>query len=292
MDSLKYITPLSIFSLAYVTVVIAAKTHGNWHEHAGKNDYGNLVWCTWSLHMFEAWALCVFAFNCHINVVPVAANLIRPTKARVLKISAWVNWLQASFYLLIALTGYLSFLGATDQDILNDYGSKDPLMVLARFMLTLSMLVAIPLNMFPTVRCCLSVLQSCTGQTNLMVPSPQPTPAISPEASPNPARQGFDNAMLEPPSDTKKWPRILCATVLSLCSAGVAVFVPGVATILGLLGGSLSTFMMLWIPAFLIGKLCDHTTGNLLKQVILYALGVCSFVSVPLKIVKMCGVDY
>lgn len=125
LDALRHITPVSICSLLYVSVVIAAKAYSNWNSNEGKPGYGDITWCIWSLHMFQAWAMCVFAFNCHLNVVPVATTLIRPTKARVTKVSCWVNSVQVMFYLLIAMTGYLSFLGNTDQDIINDFSPSD-----------------------------------------------------------------------------------------------------------------------------------------------------------------------
>ena len=54
---------------------------------------------------FQAFSLCVFAFNCHLNVIPIADSLTRPTIDRVRKLSARVNVFQWLFYSLIGVTG-------------------------------------------------------------------------------------------------------------------------------------------------------------------------------------------
>lgn len=59
-----------------------------------------------SMLLGEAFSLCVFAFNCHLNVVPIADQLNRPTSDRLRKISARVNIFQWLFYSLIGVTGH------------------------------------------------------------------------------------------------------------------------------------------------------------------------------------------
>ena len=53
----------------------------------------------------QAFSLCVFAFNCHLNVIPIADSLTRPTTDRMRKLSARVNVFQWLFYSLIGVTG-------------------------------------------------------------------------------------------------------------------------------------------------------------------------------------------
>merc|ERR1719440_1170252 len=100
-------------ALVYVAVVVLARCFYFYHRHAQEADhaeYGELVVFDFNLDLFNAFAICVFAFNCHINVVPVASRLIRPTKERIRKVSWWVNGLQLAFYSIIGITGYLTFL--------------------------------------------------------------------------------------------------------------------------------------------------------------------------------------
>ena len=56
----------------------------------------------------QAFSLCVFAFNCHLNVIPIAERLVRPTRERMRKVSARVNIFQCAFYIVIGVTGLLA----------------------------------------------------------------------------------------------------------------------------------------------------------------------------------------
>jgi len=86
-SKLRYFSPVSIFSLLYLSLVIAVNAPGLYSAHAGTPDYGSIETVKLDSHFCEAFAICVFAFNCHLNVIPVAAVLESPTRARIVKVS-------------------------------------------------------------------------------------------------------------------------------------------------------------------------------------------------------------
>merc|ERR1719191_1745760 len=101
--------------------------------------------------------------------------MVRPTKVRFKKISHWVNVVQLCFYCLIGVSGYMSFLGQTNQDIITSYGEHDPMVSIGRAFLTCSMLVAIPINLLPTVRSGLQFKAFFSPNSPpLLLPSPEP----------------------------------------------------------------------------------------------------------------------
>merc|ERR1719331_186682 len=104
-----------------MTVAVKSAYHVNEHDPAR----GHIRLVIPSLNLPEAFSICVFAFNCHLNVVPVGGNMVRATKARIVKVSAVVNLVQVTFYLLIGVTGYLYFLDETPQDIVNGFPDND-----------------------------------------------------------------------------------------------------------------------------------------------------------------------
>ena len=148
LSRLKFLQPVSIMALIYMSLVVALKCPANFKTHAG----APIRFFTFSPHFFEAFSLCVFAFNCHLNVVPIADQLIRPTIERTKRLSARVNLFQWLFYSVIGVTGYLSFLDATSDDLLNNYEPRDYFVCAGRCFLTLTMMVAIPANLNPTVK--------------------------------------------------------------------------------------------------------------------------------------------
>jgi amino acid permease len=254
-----------------------------------------------SLDLFGAFSICVFAFNCHINVVPVAGRLIRPTKARIGKVATWVNVLQLAFYVLIGVTGYLTFLSKTPQDILKGFADNDPFMAIGRVLLTFTMMITIPINMNPTVRSLLQIRDYFYPDSPVLAPSPRSSPAASPQASPRmgaaaarPLRaddsMGSSPSLGSPGASEPALPRIIVTTLSIAAEVGIAIVVPGVADVIGLLGATVATAMMLVIPAYAIGKVLPATFGNRVQQAVLLFFALVSVASVPVKVLQMAKV--
>lgn len=262
LSALRHMTPFSILSLMYMATVVAAKCPALYHQSLSNPAAGNLQVVVADRHFFEAFAICVFAFNCHLNVVPVATRMIEPSRARIVKVSYRVNLLQVCFYSLIGITGYLSFLGTTPQDIIKGYPADDPFVAFGRFMLTGTMMVAIPVNLNPTMR-------SAIQLKNYF--SPPREPFIATESQPSTNDEVF---------------RVSITLISLFIQAVLAVLVPGVADVLSLLGATVATAMMLAIPAYAMGVVMEPKPTNKAIQVILYIFALVSVSSVPIKILR------
>jgi len=249
-----------------------------------------------SLLLPEAFSVCVFAFNCHINVVPVAGNMVRATKARIVKVSAMVNLVQFTFYLLIGVTGYLSFLEETPQDIVKGYPDNDVAIAVGRFMLTGSMIVGIPINTLPTVR---SGLQLVGHLCPRLLGDDGPLLAHDSAASAAAAANGDVPAgapgSASPVLGTSLRPQAeRVRIVLSVCflsmQAILAILVPGVVIVLSLLGATVVTAMMMVIPAYCMGCIQRMTPKKRMLQMTFYFFSLVSLASVPIKILTWCKV--
>ncbi|CAE8609015.1 unnamed protein product [Polarella glacialis] len=269
ISALRHVSPVSIMALIYMTLVIACKCPGNYHENVGTPAAGHLEVAKPTIHFFEAFSLCVFAFNCHLNVVPVAAQLIQPSTARIIKVSARVNILQLSFYCLIGITGYISFIGKTYSDILKNYSDTDGFVAFGRVMLTFTMMVAIPLNLNPTVKSALQIRDYLYPQEQLLETAPDAT------------------GEQRPRSESQ---RIVLTMICLYCQAVVAVLVPNVGTILSLLGATVATAMMLVIPAYCMGVVQPPTWRRRAQQAVLYIFALVSVTAVPITILELVGV--
>jgi len=84
------------------------------------------------------------------------------------------------------------------------------------------------------------------------------------------------------------YPRLVFTAVCLCLELGMALTAPGVAVVISLLGGSISTVMMLFIPAYGIGVLLEPSFSNKCKRIVLCVFGVLGFCSVPLKIYDLC----
>lgn len=270
LSKLKFLQPVSIMALVYMSVVVAVECPYSFTEHHNQHGFGEVRLFTFSLHVFEAFSLCVFAFNCHLNVIPIADSLTRPTIDRMRKLSARVNVFQWLFYSLIGVTGYLSFLDDTQSDILINYHPKDYLVAAGRCFLTLTMMVAIPANLNPTVKSGVQLKDSICRRDSPLLGSLSPTDGLS---------SGDQPAF-----------RITLSVICLACQAALAVVVPQVGTVLSLLGATVATAMMLIIPAYCMGVILEKTWKRQLTQVLLYICALMSMASIPFTILEALGV--
>ncbi|CAL1159672.1 unnamed protein product [Cladocopium goreaui] len=214
----------------------------------------------------QAFSLCVFSYVCHLNVTPVAKELVDPNDRRIEKISYRVVGVQFLIYLLLAVPGrsgqsgrssdafcYLTFGDKTAPNLLTNYPANDPWILASRVGLTFTVLVAVATNTNPTVRACLCLLE-------VIFPSLKES-----------AAEGLNTELLlktpplvkRPPEDEPQCRRYLryflsiaCLTMDTL----VAICVRDVASVVGFLGATMGTLMMMVIPGFLVYKMDIFST--------------------------------
>ncbi len=156
LSALKYCSVFAAFALMFTSFVIVVKTPSNFIE-GDRGSQIEIVNVNWKF--FEAVGNFVFAFNCHLNVSPVAAELSAPSSQRIAKITVASVMLQLVFYLLIATCGYLSFGDLdTQENILDSYPNNDALAIISRISLTITLFFGLPINLNPTLRAFLRVL--------------------------------------------------------------------------------------------------------------------------------------
>lgn len=281
LSIMRFISPVSIMALVYVTVVVVVQTPALYSSHAGDPTFGPVRPCILDLHACEAFAICVFAYNSHLNVVPVADALVRPTRVRIQRVGKRVNALQLLFYSLMGVSGYLSFLAATPQDILNGYDESSPFITVGRGLLSCTMLVAIPMNLQPAIRSGLRLLDYCRH-------GPQNEGGVSTESLAQSDGESFTSTA---PGEPTGLSRAILAGVCVVCQALLAVAVPGVADVLSLLGATVGTAMMLLIPAYCMRTCMPRNAANTARLTVFLFFAVLSVASVPVKVLRMLGVD-
>lgn len=308
LSAIRHITPVSIISLMYVALMIAARCWYYHSEHAEATnhaEYGEVKVFNISVRVFNAFAICIHALNCHINIVPVAGRLVRPTKERIRKVASRVNVFQVFFYILLGWAGYYSFLAKTPGNILEAFEIDDPYMAVGRLLLSCTMIIAVALNMHPSVHCGLQVRDYFFPNSPVLQRSPSFPRRLTEETKAPPSPKSLPSN----PNQTASWspaspttsvgggslpegdapalPRI-CLTISCLViDAFIAIKVPDIAAIIGLLGGTVSTVMMMVIPAYAIGKALPYSFGNRCQQALLLCFACITFFAVPVSILQM-----
>merc|ERR1712224_385347 len=112
-----------------------------------------------------------------MNVIPVGAALVRPTRARIMKVSWRVNMVQFVFYTAFGAAGYLAFLKKTPSNILTAFPADEPTFVISRSLLSCGILSCLAMNLHPAVQCLIRFFAFLRGS---QAPRPsQTTPAHS-----------------------------------------------------------------------------------------------------------------
>ena len=161
INKLRFTSTLGIFSLSVFVVILCVQlksfiyqyetedykeddpsTHINWFD-TSKAFGGDFLF-------FKATATILFAYNCHYAAFPVYDGLKNNTKARTNKVFIRSILLDAAFYLIVGICGYLTQpLGTPDLIIFRNQlrnDKQDLVMSICRIFLTITLIAKIPAN--------------------------------------------------------------------------------------------------------------------------------------------------
>eukprot|EP00928_Gymnodinium_smaydae_P063890 TRINITY_DN47368_c0_g1_i1.p1 TRINITY_DN47368_c0_g1~~TRINITY_DN47368_c0_g1_i1.p1 ORF type:complete len:489 (-),score=112.05 TRINITY_DN47368_c0_g1_i1:94-1560(-) len=259
LSALRYVAPIALIGLVYTATVVAVKCPELYASRVGEDGYGDVDFGHFGKNIFQSYAIGVFAYNCHLNVVPVVGELQDPSEARIVKVNFRVVAVQWVFYVLIAIGGYLSFLAATPQNLLKGYGTSDGLILVSRLMLSTTIIAAIPTNANPTVRSLMTLLEVPfpslrVGAGDGTPPAQQPLLASEAASGATAAAAAGAEAVTVPrqyPLNREGLRHLLTTCCLAVVVL-VAMYVREVAVVVGILGATVGTLMMMVMPTLLI----------------------------------------
>ena len=261
LSALQYISPVSTIALVLTAIVAVIRLPRMSEQLTPEEAHLDAVIV--GLPLLKCFTISPFAFICHMNVVSVAGELLHPTTMRASKIAFRAAVTQLVFYILIGIGGYLSFGQTVNQNFITNYPANDHLIVVCRLLLTLTIFFALPINTNPTANAFVHLLLT-TG----LVQEPRTTdierPLVVPATSDD-----------EPLRKT----RIGMAVYVLVQGLVVAIYAPGVADVISILGGSFGTLIMLVCPAIIYCKVCRDELGTSKAQIMIGLLMLASVIS-------------
>jgi amino acid permease len=219
------------------------------------------------LPLLKCFTISVFAFICHMNVVSVAGELIHPTAPRASKIALRAAATQLVFYIVIGISGYMSFGKTVNQNFITNYPINDMLIVACRLLLTLTIFFALPINTNPTANAFVHLLLT----TNIGVPRTPPPREFEDE--------NIQSPLLVEEAEPLKNTRIGMAIYVLIQGMIVAIYAPGVADVISILGGSFGTLIMLVCPAINYCKVFGEELSSRRAKIMISLLSFASLVS-------------
>ena len=179
------------------------------------------MWRQAELQLFTS-AAQVFSFMWHTNCVTVARELQDPSPTRCCLVVFVSTTVLLAAYTSLAFFGYETFGQRlrTVPTIMMLYSANDPIFMVVRFLLSISLFVAIPLNVYPVRESVLSLI-----------------------------RHNFPKYL-----DRVVNHQDFLSSILVVLPAILAINFPDVTQIITVIGGSLVSFLMIVFPVF-IGEL-------------------------------------
>ena len=227
------------------------------------------------LDVLRAVPIFVFSYTCHQNIVSITNELHQPTRARTgLVILASVLG-ALSIYLLISVSGYITFGPVVAPDVLATYPSG-ALVAVARIAISLVVTFSYPLQSHPSRGCILSLIAAARRRHGRSTNTPavrapagaalvaQPSGPHGGGAPPTPASSSGDSG----PSTSL---HIGVTTAFLLLSTAIALAVDDLGVVLSIVGATGSTIVSYILPGATYFLLCrDGAARNLgLLQLVL-----------------------
>jgi len=173
---------------------------------------GDVVYVNFSVNLFSALPLICFALGCHLQIVPIHNEMINNVNITRVKIVAFSAQAVCSvLYATTAIFGYICFLDITNSNILKNFPSTDQLANSARFILSFIIVAHYP----------------STGYV---------------------LRTSVDHLIFGHRPD-QVLRRVGVAFGTWLCAYLIAIFVPNIAVVFGVLGATVSSMINFFFPA-------------------------------------------
>lgn len=230
------------------------------------------LWPESSHELLDAVPLYISCFVCHYNILPVHNELQNPSPSRV---SWWLRsttWYAVGLYLIMGWTGsaygHCTPSGKVQGNVLLDFDEHDPLLLVGRMCLALTITLAFPMLVIPGRDICLRSWMARESTTTTATSSEE---EVAPLTTTTTASEELQEPLLNDEEDeeapttttddepaqteeesTKSTPSFLVRLMVSIAifwTAGtVASLVDGIEVVWDLLGSSLSIMLSYLIP--------------------------------------------
>lgn len=266
ITALQYVTMASVIPLAVVVGVIV----GRCPALTSQKQIGNMLLRTdlISIEAAQACSAIFFSFMCHMNVWAICNELDNPLPHRTSKLFRRVVCFLVCVYGAVGIAGAVSFGDATPPNVLEAYPASDAFNVVAHGLMCVMLMVCSVLCVHPVRHALANMLGYDTsafcnadGVTPVHTPKAVLTPSFFPGGPTLPRVDSHASSMdslLQPPMTNGSKDNsvgtavhfILTLAVIAV-TCTVAVLVPSIVDLLGVLGGFCGVALMFVLPTFI-----------------------------------------
>jgi len=244
LSALRYVCVISVSAICFTAVVVACKAPSYiMSEGGGKgaatqqhSEAWELKW--WSTDpydLLQSFSIALFAFAAHTNAVPVATSLKKADGFSIWRVSLCSVCVELLFYSLMGMGGYLSFRGYTKQDFILNYCDDDIVMFFVRCVYGVVVCLGAPINLSPAASSILGLISKHGRHSSRTL-------------------------------------HCLVVTVVIVACVCVAISSDQIADVIGLIGASFGSLIVLAWPAMIYRKALFDMHPCYLARFLFYAL--------------------
>ena len=213
MSGFRHISIFSIFALIYTGIVLLCELPEYIKAYRDLPEV-KIQYACFDWNFFTGASITFFAYNCHVQILPIYSELVNPNERRIKKIAARSIFIDALFYVTVALAGYFSTYNKTpkivlDRSIPGD-DTPDPFTMVAQLGIVMVLFLGVPMNY-------------------------------------NPFRNQVFYVFFGRDSYSQK-ENIVCTSIFIAVTCFLAIVFPDVSSVLGILGGLNATSIQFLVP--------------------------------------------
>lgn len=262
MTSLQAASGVGIFSIGLLVVVAVIHLLQDSQQDSHQDpSLESLLWPTNGVtSVLMACPLVLFAFSCQVNVCAIYQELDnKPHMNRVLLVAVTVC---AILYTTISLAAYWDFSNQIHPNVLQNYCPNNLLIQMAFLGMTMAVVMAFPLNIFPT-RVTLEGLYEKQQQqqhhihSEVELASSAGTSGVEPLLMPRSYHDDDDDDDIP----FHWWSHFFITLAICGVTLLLALVAPNISVVFGLLGGTTSSILGFILPG-LVGMKVDAHPGR------------------------------
>ncbi|CAM9573705.1 unnamed protein product [Discosporangium mesarthrocarpum] len=258
LHAVRHMCYVGFFSAILLTAALGYRSVEYNNKNPGATMDLKLVADNWG-DVMEAFPIMSLAYMCHLNMLSVHSHLVNPTRERLRGLLHGTIGLASCLYVVLALCGYLYAYENTKDDILLNFSPADPVMLLGRVGMGLTMLVAITMMTLP----CRDVIYEVAGVIEgaiMACCTPSGYDALN-----TPGTPGSPGSSLNSCFKVSLIRHVGTTLGLLLFCLFCATSVPGVGIVWSICGSSVGFLVCYLLPALLYLKIRAHKKMNARK---------------------------
>ncbi|BFZ54746.1 hypothetical protein PYCC9005_001783 [Savitreella phatthalungensis] len=230
LDSLRYTSVVSLFAIGYLVILVVGHFFlGDTSAQRGSIEI--FEWLGW-VKFLSSLPVFVFAFTCHQNIFAIVNEIRDASQRNVSAVVATSIGGSTMVYLLVAITGYLSFGDNVNGNIVSMYPNS-PTANIGRFAIVVLILFSYPLQAHP-----------CRASIDKIIVSLEQAFGRSEEELS--MERDSNGALVPKEMSEKRW--VVITTVILVATYLVALTVSSLELVLSYVGATGSTAISFILP--------------------------------------------